>query len=149
MAAEFSGGDGIIDENGINLNGIKYALRQYAQSLDGAIKRYSRMEMINLAGRDAPALSLTFTDANTGAEKILNGGFESGDFTNWMADTPSKWTFTSPGRVGTWFPYYTGTVAGYEKLTTDRIACQAESAYLFSLQLFLTAASTTSSGVME
>lgn len=74
-----------IDQSGINLTGIRYALRHYAEDGDGNNPRYGRFEMIYPEGKTVPALAISFQDGISGTEKAgTNRGFEQGDFSQWV-----------------------------------------------------------------
>jgi hypothetical protein len=52
--AYFAGGAGVIDANGIDLTGIRYALRHYATDLAGLNARYGSFEMMFRMGNLLP-----------------------------------------------------------------------------------------------
>jgi hypothetical protein len=81
--ATFAGGNGTIDNGGINLNGLRYALRHLAYDPDGNNGRYSSMEMVYPNGSTIPALRISFFDKVSGTSVFPNGDFATGDFTNW------------------------------------------------------------------
>jgi hypothetical protein len=126
-AAYFSGGQGTIDSNGINLNGIMYALRHYAEDPTGTIKRYGRFEMLYPDGKTVPALALTFQDAAVSSELVVNGGFETGDFTGWSKGASST-VISATSHIGT----YCANVIQYEVLSQNSISVLPSSNYLFS-----------------
>jgi hypothetical protein len=105
----FAGGDGIIDQEGVNLNGIRYALRHYATDPDGNNARYGRFEMFYEDGKTIPGLALTFMDGATGTNLVANGNFETGDLTNWTLGTHQ-----TPGPVVAAGAAYPGTVYGID-----------------------------------
>ena len=126
-AALFSGGQGTIDADGINLNGIMYALRHYAENPTATIKRYGRFEMLYPDGKDIPALAMTFTDAATSTELVVNGGFETGDMTGW----------TGVGGAST-TAHYSGSYSCQVNpdggvITSDSMVVSASSYYFFSI----------------
>jgi hypothetical protein len=81
--AYFAGGAGVIDANGIDLTGIRYALRHYATDLAGLNARYGSFEMMFQDGKSTPSLSLSFMDATAIVNLLTNGDFATADFTGW------------------------------------------------------------------
>lgn len=92
--AIFAGGDGTIDEDGIKLNRLGYALSHLASAIDGTTPRYGRFEMYIPEGDTIPALRLSFFDATESTELVTNGGLETGDFTGWSNTVTSPDTLT-------------------------------------------------------
>ena len=133
--ALFAGGDGIIDETGINLNGTRYALRHYATDANGANARYGRYEMLLENGKTFPSLGITFSDGTTSTELVANGGFETGDLTNWTdnIDLFSISTFNYLGNYSAHFQnlFHSGTSGG-DYITSDRSLVTAGNLYYFS-----------------
>ena len=132
----FAGGSGIIDSSGVNLNGIRYALRHYATDINGNNPRYGSFQMEYQDGKTLPSLCIEYRDATANTELITNGGFETGDLTNWTTLSGSP-TVISPGYAGTYCVELQGSVQIYEN-----IAVTALSYYLISL-----AAKACSAGV--
>lgn len=92
-AGVFAGGAGSIDEDGINLNGIRYALSHYAEAADGSDPRYARMEMYIPDGDTIPALRISYFDATQSTELVTNGDFETGDLTGHSVTITAPDTF--------------------------------------------------------
>lgn len=88
-AAVFAGGAGTIDEAGITLSGILYALRHFAAAADGTSRRFGAMEMYYPAAQSVPALRLAFSNDPTD-NLVADGGFET---------LPSGWQLA---HAGTW-----------------------------------------------
>jgi hypothetical protein len=82
----FAGGDGVADETGLNLNGIRYGLRHYATDADGNNPRYGRFEMLYESGKPKPELSLAYMDGVVTSELLTNPDFETANFTGWITD---------------------------------------------------------------
>lgn len=131
-SALFMGGQGIIDNTGINTNGINYGLRQYAEDpTDSTTKRYFRLEMLLPDGRTQPAGSLTFT---TGDETnlITNGDAETGDLSNWT-QSGTLWSADSTEYHGGAYSFkFDNNTGSAETLTSDRYAASASKVYSIS-----------------
>jgi hypothetical protein len=138
-SAYFAGGHGTINLDGINLFGLRYALRHYATDINGLNPRYGRMEMYIPDGDNNPALKISSHDAAI-TELVLNGGFETGDLTNWTATVGAFMTITAStikpktGVYGSVF-YYTYSNAGPSaygdsgSLLSDEMSVTAGSQY--------------------
>jgi hypothetical protein len=102
----WANGDGVADATGLNLNGIRYALRHYATDANGANARYGSYEMLFENGKTVPGLALTYMDGTINTELVPNGSFETGDFTGWQVNgSPS---IASPG----YFSNYCCSISG-------------------------------------
>lgn len=138
-AGVFAGGKGVIDASGINLNGLMYALRHYAEDPDGANPRYGRFEMVYPEGSTVPALAITYLDATASEALGTNRGFELGDFSQWTktTETHGTWQLSSDnpqaGSYDVMFDCVTDiTYARQGVLTSDRVAVTAGYKYEFS-----------------
>lgn len=151
-SAYFAGGNGVIDSEGINLNGIRYALRHYATDIDGTNARYGRFEMVIPDGEIIPVLKLSYQDA-TASELISNPGFETGDFTNYTdsttgtatisveTDHPKSGTYSS--KIYSYAPGDGSTSSG--EIFTDEITVSPSSNYTYIFN-FLTSKFSTGGG---
>ena len=81
--AIFAAGRGIINMDGINLEGVRYAIQHHAADELGANGRYGRLEMFLPDGTTVPAYGMTYKDATTASELVVNGDAETGDTSNW------------------------------------------------------------------
>ncbi len=130
-SAGFSGGAGRIDLDGINLDGIRYALRHYATDPDGLNPSYGRFEMLYENGKTIPSLAITFMDGSSPANLVANPCFETGDFTNWTAG--ADWYVVSGGsHEGTYHAecgYYPPSGVSIKTLASDRFSVAALTNY--------------------
>ncbi len=155
-AGIFAGGDGIINSDGINLNGVRYALRHYATDINGANPRFGRFEMLYENGKSIPSLALTYMDGATSTNIVSNGGFESGDLTGWTPTHAGYWSIlTTDVYSGTYQATCTQTVGAnasvWEYLDSGRFAITASSLYKieFASKGFINAFSDVSEAVMS
>ncbi len=130
----FCGGKGIIDLSGVNLQGLLYGIRQYAEDpTDATVKRYGRLEMFLPGGKTIPAFGLNFLDGASTAEKVVNGDFELGDLTNWTQVGTSFTVEAAAARAGSYGLRCAGISSGTKTLTSDRIAATAAKRYAVKL----------------
>jgi hypothetical protein len=78
--AVFAGGAARLDRNGGQVTGLQTAWRLEAEN--GGQTRRAHLGMYLPDGQTTPALGLILTDPDTGAELVLNPGFES-DLSDW------------------------------------------------------------------
>jgi hypothetical protein len=131
-SALFMGGQGIIDNTGINTRGIGYGLRQYAEDpTDSTTKRYFRLEMLLPDGRTQPAGSLTFMSGDE-TNLITNGDAETGDLSNWT-QSGTLWSADSSEYHGGAYSFkFDNNLSTAETLTSDRYAASASKIYSIS-----------------
>lgn len=79
-SAMFASGAGVIDADGLTMNGLRYGVKQIA-SYDTA-QRVGQMEMFLPSGESKPVLGLSYTD-NAADNMLNNGSFDTGDLTGW------------------------------------------------------------------
>jgi hypothetical protein len=133
----FAGGEGVADETGLNLNGIRYALRHYATDPDGLNPRYGRFEMFYENGKVIPSLALTYMDGAPDTNLVANPDFETGDLSSWTPTTPARWTVTNSGPYEGEFCTHTVYTLAHgvtvdEYLTSARILVSSIANYNFS-----------------
>lgn len=149
-AAIFGGGQGTIDNQGINLNGLRYGLRHYATDLNGENSRYGSFEMKIPEGGTIPSLALSYFDATSQPELGTNVGFEMGDFTGYTtvggafidSNRPHSGTYCGLLRDS-----FTTLATKVSSLKSDAISVTSGDRYLFGLYRRLVM-SIQSSGVI-
>ena len=138
----FANGNAYIDADGITGNDLlKQLLKQNATV--GTDTRYWK-----LGFRSVDSLPLAEWEYwnSAGVEQLLNGGFETGDFTNWTktTETGESWNINSDPslvRTGSYalvFPLNMGGTGAQTEtgvLTSDRVAVTAGNNYLISAWL--------------
>ena len=128
---EFSVGVDGIYQNRLT-NGYKHVAD------DGITYRRGLLGMNTLAGQTAPSFGVTYQDQNPApTELIVNGGFETGDFTGWTA-VSGMWTIRSgsPDYDG----YYASLAVGLDGSSKTQIVSVTQ-----NLTYVLTARLSTSS----
>lgn len=127
--AIFAGGAGTIDENGLTLDGLLYALRHIVSS--GGSDMEGRIEMITRPGSEVPIWRFWYGDQADGSNLVLNGDFATDDFTNWTKEeTGGKWTVDATVKKAT-FTRSGSPTAG--TLTSDPFAVTGNKSYSLEL----------------
>jgi len=146
--AYFAGGDATLDSTGLNLNRLNYAFRQTATNAGNT--RVGKVTMTTLSGGSIPVLSIEFS-SESGSNLITNGGFETGDFSNWTKTIEERGSWSvvaSPLYAGSyavkWTPTYGGSLG---VLTSDQFAVSSSTYYIVQVALYNQAAVNNGYGI--
>ena len=120
----FSGGDATIGADGIEISKMGYLIQHTAT--DGTTERTCSMGMWAEPGGTEPCYGLAYSAPVSETELMVNGGFESGDFTGWTKTTESNgiWAVDSDAYEGSYAAHFSANNK-LEKtgvLTLDRIS---------------------------
>jgi hypothetical protein len=118
-AGTFAGGDGVIDDEGIHTNGVRYGILQHAQDPAGSYPREACLEMFYPGSTTYPAWRLRLANVLNTTNLLTNGDFETGDTTGWEVTddlVAGSITATSDG-AGGYYGLYEST-GGSPRLRT-------------------------------
>ena len=136
---DFCGGLAYIDADGITGSQLlKWMIRQIATS--GANERTMKFGMDLPEGSTTPAAVWSYTSP-AGAELMVNGGAELGDFTGWTKTTETNgvWNTSAYKRTGTYsFIFFatTGSTSATGVLTSARMGVTAANNHLCAGYLY-------------
>lgn len=122
--AVFAGGNATIGADGIIINQMSYLIQHTAT--DGVTERTGAFGMWAKPGGTEPCYGLAYSAPVSETELVVNGGFESGDFTGWTKTTESNgtWAVDSDAYEGSYAAHFSANNK-LEKtgvLTLDRIS---------------------------
>lgn len=128
-AAVFAGGKGMINDRGILLRGILYALQLFAAAEDGTGRRFGGLEMYYPTGQTVPALRLSFE--NDPEDSLIDdSGFED-EPSGWVGETTGEWKGSDVVEIAT-IGAYEGQRCGHIKLSNPGGQNQAKGGLLRS-----------------
>lgn len=122
-------GDGVQDQNGQFMYGVRFALEHLATDPNGNNPRRGRIEMIYPDGGTIPAWRLQFADASPSTELITNGNFETGDTTGWTATLTGDAAFAAVDDGAGGFQGSLNAGSGTASVLTTQAAVEAGKNY--------------------
>ena len=127
-----AGGAVVIDQQAMTVTGLLYPIKHDATY--GATVRHSWTGMYLPEGTTTPAYGIFFSD-DPGAEVISNGGFETGDTSDWTvvnANVVNSGPYSFTPKSGSWFLEYNDGAGAGAHAYTDRYAVTAGVSYYLS-----------------
>lgn len=134
-AGTFAGGDGVIDDEGIHTNGVRYGILQHAQDPDALYPREACLEMFYPSAYTYPAWRLRLSDVLPTTNLLTNGDFSSGDTTGWVVTDDAAGTITAVSDgAGGYYGAYVST-GGSPRLRTEPVTVTEKLGYYVEVEV--------------
>jgi hypothetical protein len=130
--AYFAGGAAILDVDGFEITGLRYAVHHIAWDLTNTYRRDGWLQQWIPTGRSLPSYGMQFSEG--AGLTIENGDAEHGDLSHWT-DAGAKFSAQAVELYSGSYSFAAANVGSGETdtLTSDRIACVGDTPYKFSL----------------